>query len=282
MDNGNDLFIRMSLDLPNYSPAYQKLARTLLSNPHECALSTINTLARKAGVSEATIIKFTKHVGLDGYAQLRKVLQGHLRNQLFTSQRVEHTLHKTNEPFLAEFFLKQKEYFEATVQKIPPSQFLTASKLLAEADHIYLYGEGAARTPCHAMEFWLPRFSMHAFLLPETGSRLLEPLLHTHKKDLIVAFVLRKQTYEIEVLLNYAKEEEIQTLLITDLSNSILELISTCTLRIERGPLEEFHSMAVPVALADALVLEAARIKGNQALSTSRKLEELRKKYFHV
>ena len=282
MTNSGDLFIKMSLELAKYSPAYQKVARVLLSNPHECALLTINNLAMKAGVSEATIIKFTKHIGLKGYSDLRTTLQSHLRNQLFTSQRVEQTLQKISRSFLEEFFLKQKEYFEISVQMISLPQFLTASKLLAGADHIYLYGEGASKTPCHAMEFWLPRFSMRPVLLPETERRLLEPLLNPSKNDLIVAFVLAKQTYEVEVLFNYAKEQEIQTLLITDLPNTLLELISNCTLKIERGPAAEFHSMAVPVALADALVLEAARIKGKQAISTTRKLEDLRKRYFNV
>lgn len=57
--------------LPSLSPAEQRVARLVIADPAGAARQTITELAGAAGTSEATVIRFCRSVGMDGYPQLR-------------------------------------------------------------------------------------------------------------------------------------------------------------------------------------------------------------------
>ena len=57
--------------LPSLSPAEQRVARLVMGDPAGAARHTITELAGAAGTSEATVIRFCRSVGMEGYPQLR-------------------------------------------------------------------------------------------------------------------------------------------------------------------------------------------------------------------
>lgn len=65
------LIVHISGLLPSLSPAEQRVARLVVSDPAAAARRTITDLATAAETSEATVIRFCRSVGMDGYPQLR-------------------------------------------------------------------------------------------------------------------------------------------------------------------------------------------------------------------
>ena len=61
----------------------QKLARVVLSEPQTVAFGTVASLARAAGTSGASVVRFANHLGYDGFVELQAAVQeelaGHLR-----------------------------------------------------------------------------------------------------------------------------------------------------------------------------------------------------------
>jgi DNA-binding MurR/RpiR family transcriptional regulator len=57
--------------LPSLTPAEQRVARLVMADPAGVAARTVTDLAIVAGTSEATVIRFCRAVGVDGYPQLR-------------------------------------------------------------------------------------------------------------------------------------------------------------------------------------------------------------------
>lgn len=57
--------------LPSLSPAEQRVARLVMADPAGAARRTITDLATAAETSEATVIRFCRSVGMEGYPQLR-------------------------------------------------------------------------------------------------------------------------------------------------------------------------------------------------------------------
>lgn len=56
------------------TPAERKVADLVLADPAAVAEATLAALARTAGVSEPTVIRFCRALGLDGFAELRLTL----------------------------------------------------------------------------------------------------------------------------------------------------------------------------------------------------------------
>ncbi len=77
--------------------------------------------------------------------------------------------------------------------------------------------------------------------------------------------------------LDHAKRIGAPRILITDAMESTLVNMATVTLFITRGQAAAFHSLHVPVVLADALVLAIANQQGTRALRELKRLQVLRR-----
>jgi DNA-binding MurR/RpiR family transcriptional regulator len=57
--------------LPGLSPSEQRVALCVLERPRKAVQSSITELARECEVSESTVVRFCKRLGLDGYKEFR-------------------------------------------------------------------------------------------------------------------------------------------------------------------------------------------------------------------
>jgi len=57
--------------LPGLSPSEQRVALCVLERPRKVVQSSITELARECKVSESTVVRFCKRLGLDGYKEFR-------------------------------------------------------------------------------------------------------------------------------------------------------------------------------------------------------------------
>lgn len=61
---------RISQSLPTLSPAEKRVGEWLLAHPKEAAGATLAYVATECGTSEPTVIRFCRHLGLDGFREL--------------------------------------------------------------------------------------------------------------------------------------------------------------------------------------------------------------------
>ncbi|MGG5808195.1 MurR/RpiR family transcriptional regulator [Falsiroseomonas sp. CW058] len=62
---------RIAEALDRLSPAERKVAELVAADPHAAMGATVASLAKAAGVSEPTVVRFCRSLGLDGFAELR-------------------------------------------------------------------------------------------------------------------------------------------------------------------------------------------------------------------
>ncbi len=75
--------------LSSMPPIYRKIALYIMENHQSVGFQSIYSLSEKIGVSTASIVRFTKSLGFDGYADLKKALQSELRQQLGKGPRLD-------------------------------------------------------------------------------------------------------------------------------------------------------------------------------------------------
>lgn len=69
-----DLLVRIRGAVPGLQPAEQRVAAAVLDDPAAASRLSINALATGAGTSTATVMRFCRAVGVDGYPRLRLAL----------------------------------------------------------------------------------------------------------------------------------------------------------------------------------------------------------------
>jgi DNA-binding MurR/RpiR family transcriptional regulator len=65
------LLVRVSALLPSLPPSERAVGGYLVDNPSDSAQLTISELASAVGVSQASVSRFCRSVGLSGYPALR-------------------------------------------------------------------------------------------------------------------------------------------------------------------------------------------------------------------
>src|SRR5436305_5085959 len=67
---------RVRSRLPEFTGALQRVAELVLTDPASAARSTIVELAERSGTSPATVTRFCRALGFEGYADLRLGIAG--------------------------------------------------------------------------------------------------------------------------------------------------------------------------------------------------------------
>lgn len=70
----------------------KQIADYLRANQEESAFLSAGELASRLGLSEATLVRFARSLGLDGYPAMREVLQDNFRRRVTHSARIRSRL----------------------------------------------------------------------------------------------------------------------------------------------------------------------------------------------
>src|SRR6187431_3431056 len=76
MDNSDGVLVRVRTLLPEFTGALQRVAEQVLTDPAAASRATIVELAERSGTSPATVTRFCRALGFDGYAALRLAIAG--------------------------------------------------------------------------------------------------------------------------------------------------------------------------------------------------------------
>lgn len=187
---------------------YQRLSRAekraadyLVAHPQEIHALSIVTLARRAGCSEATVVRLSKHVGYEGYPELKAQFRPGANGQELFEYR---GLRPDDEPDAV-----MKKIFDAAAQAIcdtstviDPVAYRAALKALCRASAILFCGVGNAAVV--AQEAYLS-FIRIGFPASFATDRDLQLVLASQlgPKDVLLAVSHSGQT---KTLLDVAKE----------------------------------------------------------------------------
>src|SRR3954469_14699268 len=77
LPNASDgVLLRVRTLLPEFTGALQRVAEQVLTDPAAASRATIVELAERSGTSPATVTRFCRALGFDGYADLRLGIAG--------------------------------------------------------------------------------------------------------------------------------------------------------------------------------------------------------------
>src|ERR1700749_669469 len=78
MGNGTSdgVLVRVRTLLPEFTGALQRVAEQVLADPAAASRATIVELAERSGTSPATVTRFCRALGFEGYADLRLAIAG--------------------------------------------------------------------------------------------------------------------------------------------------------------------------------------------------------------
>lgn len=252
------------LDPTQLSDGQRELAEYFVRNATRIPYLSIEEVAADVGTSAATVSRFARTAG---YASFKE-LKGAFRDEVGPTPhgKLRDKLTRIGDQNLYRGLLEQEiEHLASSIQLLDQNAFDRAVAALAASEVVCIYGNGSSASLAHLLGFRLNRFGLHVHHLGRDPSSMAEALVHLGPRAVVFAFAFLKERRELERVFAVCNESNGTSVLVTDLRVSRTAEAADIVLQVDRGDLNEFHSMVVPVAIVDAIVLALARRDGGAA-----------------
>lgn len=261
-----------------YTKAERKIIDFIYQNYSSFLFMSIGQVSLQLGLSEATISRFAKHAGYYDFKNLKAEIAKHL-DQESPAGKLAVTLLQDNVKEAESLLRIQQTFLEKTIDNLDHSELNKAIETMISAPHIYIYGKGASSGIAYLLQFRLNRFRNYVSILPSGGSELFESLIHVKEKDLVIIFGFQKISMEAQVILKHSKQIKSTTLLFSSRLYDTNDRRGDINLFVYRGESKEYHSMTVPTALIDTIIIMLADRLGNTAVDRLSSLHQLKQQY---
>lgn len=233
-------------------PAEKKTAQYILDHLEEVTLLNISQLAKKAHASEASIVRMAKHLGYNGFFQMRLLLSNDV------AQKDSDMLN--NAPLLTseKIFSACANRIRSLSSFISTNDLLCAAKLICEARICHIIGAGNTIPIASDLGFRLQRNGQSCMYssLPE---QYFNNIALGDSSDLVIAISRSGASTQVLKALSLAKKKEMKILVITADPNSQIMDFSDAILQI--NDTNEMHdqnfradSHLLELAVNDALI----------------------------
>ena len=264
--------------LPAMKPIHRKIAHHVLEDPQSVVFSSIQSLGETIGVSEATIVRFTRSLGYGGFTDFKREIQESIKLQLNPYEKIAlgelHAL--TQDSQIRRLFDYELENLKKTFHDLDESVLEAVVEAMRRASRIYMCGFGVSR---HIVD-------MYQFLFSANTDRIFHaitgsvadyiPRLSTFGKgDVLVALTMPPYSKEVEQVAEFARARKGRVFLITDSPRCPAYAIAEGTIFIANTSLLFTNSYVGHIAVLQTLMNLLLLSESRQAVKRMKHISDL-------
>ncbi len=264
--------------LPNLTRAERQLATHVLSHYPVAALGSITQLAKAAQVSTPTVVRLAQKLGYRGYPDFQGAIRGEVEAMLATPL-TKHATRAGAVPdghILNRFAEAVVSNLQATLNQIDPAEFDAAAGLLADPGR-RVFALGGRIT--HAIADYFTSLMMvirpEVTLLSDNSAAWPPALLEMAAGDVLVVFDIRRYENSVLQVVEMAKEQGAEIILVTDRWVSPAASHARYTLCCHIEAPSAWDSNAVLMVLVETLLASVQDATWALTEPRLRRLEEL-------
>jgi DNA-binding MurR/RpiR family transcriptional regulator len=256
----------------------RRIADFMSQNQDEAAFLSAGEIAERLELSEATMVRFARTLGFDGYPALRVALQEKFRHLVTHSERLRSRLDELREvgDIYERLVASEINLLTESLQTLDRNAFGQAVELLRTHKRVFVFGLGPSTSLVDLVDIRLTRSARHVIPLRTSGREMLEPLLLMGKDDLLIAIGFFNMTPSLRLVIEQANQHKTPVILVTDTLGPLVGEKATVILAARRGPVSSFHSLTVPMTIINALFLALSSADQETVMTNLDKLDQLR------
>lgn len=271
---------RLAANRDRLSPGELRAASYFVDAPEEVAFLSAAELARRLGLSDATVIRAARSLGYSGLPELKRELMEVVRSRMSPARQAERSLEamSADGAGVVDIVLDlQIAALEETRGLLSRGAFARALDILAAAGRIHVLGFGPAGAVADYMRTRLVRLGRDALAATQSGFLLAESLLAIRSGDVLVVLSHSRHSRDVETAMEHAARLQVPVILLSDLFSALLESRATVALAHRRSSAGLLRSPATTLVLIDALLAGLAVRDRPRAMSSLETLQELRR-----
>jgi len=212
----------------NFTKSEKNIAKVIMQDPEKVIYASIAELSSACKVSEPTIIRFCRKIGLNGYQDLKLTLAKEMVSPL---QAINENITSDDDAqsVVNKVFNGTVETLSFTKNYLSIPDLEKAVKFLSSARRIIITGMGNSHAICLDLQHKLLRLGRDVTAYSDPHLATIA-LVHADKRDVLFCISHSGSSKEVVDLAQQAKENQVNIISITDSGITPLSQISTITL----------------------------------------------------
>jgi len=253
----------------------RKLLEYVLSNDDESVFLNVGDLAKKVGVSEATVVRLSKALGFKGFPEFQKELRLFFRNKLTTTARLQKTIKKvaTEGDILRKVLQSDIHNIDETLKQVSVQEFKAFVKSIESAERVIIVGLRSVHSLAVFFGVALEFLQKNVWVIQPGIGDMWDRLMGLKKGDVVIGISFPRYTQQTVSILRFAKQKGIKTLAITDSLISPLAQYADHVLTAQYRMDSFIESFTAPFSLINSIVTALGVANKKRTMKSFKELE---------
>lgn len=257
------------------TPSEERIVQILLADYPASGLGTAGNLAKKAGVSDATVVRLAVKLGFEGFPDLQKRLLSEVEARLHSPLLMMEAKRQDGAvQGIAEAYLHAvSETIDKTIGATPSNTYDKVAKIIMAAKgRVGLVGGRFSRHIAGMLSGYLSQFRPNVHDIGTLSAQSFDILVDYGKRDVLIAFDYRRYQNDVIAFASQAADRGTSVVLFTDQWLSPIAEHAEVTIICPLDVPSPYDTLAPAVAQIEALV---AQILAPLDDATRRRVESL-------
>lgn len=261
------------------TPSEEKIVRLLLTDYPTSGLGTATSLARRAAVSDPTVVRLVMKLGFNGFSDFQAKLLAEVEARLHSPLLMMEAkrLNGKNDGAVVSYLHSVAMAHERAITMTPLQSYGRAAKLIMDAKgEVVLLGGRFSRHIAGMFGGYLSQFRPGIRDLGAISAQAFDTLADLDRRDVLVVFDYRRYQLDVVAYARQAAAHGVRILLFTDQWLSPVSEIAEATIVSPLDVASPYDTMAPAMAQMEALVAHLVSTQGEEARVRIERLEGVR------
>lgn len=239
------------------------IAKYILDNYSDACFMTSTEIAQELGVSESSIIRFSRSLGFGGFMDFQRELRKDYQDKVLSisstvtvpSQRVAHrTKLETQTDSIERHFKNAVHNLETIFKNNSMMSFQKAADIILSSKRKYIAASRGNTCLCDYFSLYLKQMVPHVVMTNTTSLTPIDHMCSIKKEDCLVMFTFPRYSSVDKITAEIAQEAGAQIIIITDKPSSDLAKYASLLLTVPVDSDAFFNSMVAAQFVAEAIL----------------------------
>ncbi len=282
MTENNSFFKRVEVNRKSLTKKQAQLAEYILNNYKTAAFLSSVPMGKKAGVSEATVIRFARALGYIGFIDMIKDIQDYVKTEITTVDKLENMGEMYKDKTILNEVTHNNQLIIKTLRRnISQSKVTEVVQKMSSCDKIIIMGFEGSSGSAEYLGYNLVRIAPHVEVINENHNNLVNIVKNCDEDTFVIIMSFPRYSKKIVQIAKFLKKSKANILSITD---SIMSPVAEFSDYLFQIPKHDSYISNLDVAIgtltmAQIIVMEYGVQNYEKVQKNLEKLEELNSDY---
>lgn len=245
----------------------KRIASYISQQSDRIMVDRISDIARECEVHPSAIVRFSQRFGFSGFSEMQALFRSAYTHKASPvqnyQQRIRSMIANQSQQVSAGDLAREcidatRSGIERLGHELDDAAFEKAVELIVNADNIYVVGVRRSFAVADYLVYNLQHTQKRIHLVSGLGGSYREQMRSVRANDLVIAISFVPYAKETQHCLRFARQQQANTLILTDSHLSPLAKLANSVLLVNEGSALAFRSLSATLCLCQALFVAVA------------------------